>query len=77
MGEALAVAMVVGNVPNLPSSIFSPVATMTTIITQDLANRALNPDLNNALYTLGLVLLLLSLIFILIIRRVTGGSSQR
>ena len=71
MGEALAVALVIGNVPNMPKSIFSPVATMTTIITQDLPNRALNPDLNNALYTLGLVLLLLSLGSIVIVRRLS------
>jgi phosphate transport system permease protein len=74
MGEALAVAMVVGNVPNVPRSLFIPVATMTTIITQDLPNRALNPDLNNALYTLALVLLFFSLVFILIVRRVTRSN---
>jgi phosphate transport system permease protein len=76
MGEALAVAMVVGNVPNVPRSLFIPIATMTTIITQDLPNRALNPDLNNALYTLALVLLFFSLVFILIVRRVTRGQNR-
>jgi phosphate transport system permease protein len=77
MGEALAVAMVIGNVPNIPRGVLQPAATMTTIITQDLANRALNPMLNNALYTLGLLLLLLSLGSILVIRRVASGFDVR
>lgn len=77
MGEALAVTMVIGNVARMPGDLLAPAATMTTIITADLPNRALNPDLNNALYTLGLLLLLLSAVFILIIRRVSRGFEAR
>jgi phosphate transport system permease protein len=77
LGEALAVAFVIGNVPNLPRSLFGPAATMTTIITQDLANRDLNPVLNDALYTLGLVLLSFSLIAIIVIRRAAARLDVR
>ncbi|HEV3232666.1 MAG TPA: phosphate ABC transporter permease subunit PstC, partial [Candidatus Dormibacteraeota bacterium] len=69
LGEALAVAMVIGGVPHLPHDLFSPGATMTTVIALDLANGALNPVLTNALYMLGLVLLVMSLLSILVIRR--------
>ena len=77
MGEALAVTMVIGNVPRMPGGILNPAATMTTIITADLANRELNIDLNNGLYTLGLVLLLICLASILVIRRVGRGFEAR
>ena len=72
LGEALAVAMVIGGVPNLPSKLLGPAATMTTSIALDLANGALNPVLNQALYALGLLLLLMSLGMILLIRRLSS-----
>ena len=71
LGEALAVAMVIGGVPRFPGNMLGPAATMTTAIALDLANRALNPALNDALYTLALVLLLFSLAMILVIRRLS------
>lgn len=77
LGEALAVAMVIGNVPGLPSQLFGPAATMTTVISADLASRALNPVLNDALYTLGLLLLLISLSLIIFIRYVSRGLEAR
>ncbi|HEV1997373.1 MAG TPA: phosphate ABC transporter permease subunit PstC [Candidatus Dormibacteraeota bacterium] len=77
LGEALAVAMVIGGVPNFPSNFLGPAATMTTAIALDLANGALNPVLNNALYTLGLVLLLMSLAMILLIRRLSDRFEIR
>lgn len=77
MGEALAVSMVIGNVPRPLTSLLQPAATLTTIITQDLPNRALNPALNNALYGLAMILLLLSLAFIIVIRLVATRSAYR
>ena len=77
LGEALAVAMVIGGVPNFPGNLLGPAATMPTAIALDLANGALNPVLNDALYTLGLVLLLVSLSLILVIRRLSGRLEVR
>jgi phosphate transport system permease protein len=77
LGEALAVAMVIGNIPGLPTHLFGPAATMTTVISADLASRALNPVLNDALYTLGMLLLLLSLALILIIRYLSRGFQAK
>ena len=77
LGEALAVAMVIGNVPGLPTQLFGPASTMTTVISADLASRALNPVLNDALFTLGMLLLLLSLSLILIIRYVSRGFEAK
>jgi phosphate transport system permease protein len=77
LGEALAVAMVIGNIPRLPRGLLEPASTMTTVISADLASRALNPMLNNALFTLGLLLLLLSLAAIMVIRYVSRGFEAR
>jgi phosphate transport system permease protein len=77
LGEALAVAMVIGNVAKVPSSLFAPTTTMTSAISADLASRALNPLLNDALYTLGLLLLLISLTLILVIRYFSRGFAAR
>jgi phosphate transport system permease protein len=73
LGEALAVAMVIGNIARIPSNIFGPASTMTTIISVDLPNGAIYPVLNEALHTLALLLLLISLALILLIRRVSRG----
>jgi len=77
LGEALAVAMVIGGVPNFPSNLLGPAATMTTAIALDLPTRAINPVLNDALYTLAMVLLLTSLALILVIRRFSGRLEVR
>lgn len=77
LGEALAVALVIGGVANFPGNFLGPAATMTTVIAQDLATRAVNPVLNDALYTLGLVLLLMSLGMILLIRRLSSRFEVR
>ncbi|RYM06914.1 phosphate ABC transporter permease subunit PstC [Sporolactobacillus sp. THM7-7] len=67
-GEALAVQMVVGNARGLPTSIFDPAATLTTIITLSMGNSTYGSVLNDALWSLGLILLMISYIFIVIIR---------
>lgn len=69
-GEALAVQMVIGNTIKLPNSIFSPTTTLTSIITMDMANVPFNTTWNDALWSLALVLLVISFIFIVIIRKI-------
>lgn len=67
-GEALAVQMVIGNARVLPDSLVEPAATLTTIITLSMGHTTYGSTLNHALWTLGLILLAMSYVFILIIR---------
>jgi phosphate transport system permease protein len=71
-GEALAVQMVIGNSPVVPTSLMKPVTTLTSQITLDMSDAT--GTWNEALWTMGLVLLIISLTFVLIIRRL---GSQR
>ena len=69
-GEALAVQMVIGNTVNIAKSLISPTATLTSILTMDMANTVFGSDWNNALWSLALILLIISFIFILLIRKI-------
>ncbi|AIE59042.1 phosphate ABC transporter permease subunit PstC [Bacillus methanolicus] len=75
-GEALAVQMVIGNTNKLPSGIYSPTATLTGILTMDMSNTLNGTAWNNALWTLAMILLLISFLFILLIRLISrrGGA---
>lgn len=70
-GEALAVQMVIGNVRKIPSSILDPVITLTSAITMDMGYTIMGSLWNNALWSMALILLLISFFFILIIRLVS------
>lgn len=67
-GEALAVQMVVGNAQAFPHSLTDPTATLTTVITSSMGETTFGSLHNNLLWSLGLVLLVVSYIFIIIIR---------
>ena len=67
-GEALAVQMVIGNVKDLPSSILDASATLTTIITLNMGHTTYGSVENNTLWSMGLILLIMSFAFILLIR---------
>lgn len=75
-GEALAVQMVIGNTIKFPNGIFDPTVTLTGILTMDMANTMNGTAWNNALWTLAMILLLISFFFILIIRLIgrKGGK---
>lgn len=73
MGEALAVQMVIGNVIQVPRSLLDGVHTMTSIITMDMGNTVMGTLHNNALWSIALLLLLISFLFIVVIR----GISKR
>lgn len=67
-GEALAVQMVIGNTNTMPHSIFDPAATLTTIITLSMGDTTSGSVSNDVLWSLGLILLIISYVFILLIR---------
>ena len=73
-GEALAVQMVIGNSPIIPTSLARPVTTLTSQITLDMSDAT--GTWNEALWTMGLVLLLISLAFVLLIRWLGRGRSR-
>ena len=67
-GETLAVQMVIGGVEKaMPTSLLDPAATLTTALTSGLANATTGSIQYHALWSLGLLLLIMSLVFILII----------
>ncbi|TLQ04106.1 phosphate ABC transporter permease subunit PstC [Pediococcus stilesii] len=67
-GEALAVQMVIGNASILPQDLVSPASTLTSVLTTGIGNTVLGTLPNNALWSLALVLLLMSLVFNLLTR---------
>jgi phosphate transport system permease protein len=68
-GEALAVQMVIGNRPTIPSGLTDPMTTLTSQITLDMGNTVAGEPWNQVLWTMGLVLLLMSFGFVLLVRR--------
>ncbi|GGC91816.1 putative ABC transporter permease protein YqgH [Thalassobacillus devorans] len=71
-GEALAIQMVIGNVKGLPDSITDQAATLTSIITLDMPHTTYGSVHNSLLWSLGLILLVMSYVFIIIIRVVSS-----
>lgn len=67
-GEALAVAMVIGKMPKIPQSLLSSTTNLTAQITVDMGNTASGSEWNNSLWTMALLLLVISFLFIIIIR---------
>lgn len=69
-GEALAVQMVIGNSVKIAKGLYDTTSTLTGAITMDMANTIFGTPWNNALWSLALLLLAISFVFILIIRAV-------
>lgn len=70
-GEALAIQMVVGNSAVLPTSLTTPAATLTSVLTMGIGNTVMGTVQNNVLWSLALVLLLMSLGFNLLVKFIT------
>jgi phosphate transport system permease protein len=70
-GEALAVQMVIGNRPAMPSGLTDPLTTLTSQITLDMGNTVAGEPWNEALWSMGLVLMLISVMFVLFVRRLS------
>lgn len=71
-GEALAVAMVIGKRLSFPDGILSPTNNLTAAIASDMGGAAEGGEYNTALWTMALLLLLISFAFILIVRKISS-----
>ena len=76
-GEALAVQMVIGNAAVMPTSQISPSATLTSILTAGIGNTVMGALPNDVLWSLALVLLLMSLIFNLLVRTINKKGVEQ
>ena len=74
-GEALAVQMVIGNTPVIPTSLTRPMTTLTSEITLDMGTTVAGEPWNQALWTMGLILLVISFSFVALVRRL-GRARQ-
>ena len=74
-GEALAVQMVIGNRPTIPTSLTAPMTTLTSQITLDMGNTVAGEPWNQVLWTMGLVLLIMSFTFV-VLSRALGRRGQ-
>lgn len=77
IGETMAVFMVIGNSPKIPSSLTDSTTVLTTAIVKDMANTFYGTTWNNALYLMAFVLLLISMALILIIRILAARSEVK
>lgn len=68
IGETMAVLMVVGNVPEVPSSVFDPAYPLPALIANNYGEIMSIPDLQAAMMTAALILLIIILGFHLIFR---------
>ena len=69
-GEALAVQMVIGNSISLVKSLTGTTSTLTSILTMDMANTVSGTQWNNALWAMALLLMVISFLFIILIRKI-------
>ena len=76
-GEALAVAMVIGQTTALPTSIFSTTKTLTTEIASQMGNAMEGGEMKTALWTMALLLFLISLLCIFLIHYFSGKQIQK
>lgn len=73
-GEALAVQMVIGNAPFIPTSLFESASTLTSIITLNMGNTVAGSVQNNALWSMALVLMVMTFIFVFMVRMLQRRS---
>ena len=70
-GEALAIQMVVGNSAVMPTSLITPASTLTSVLTMGIGNTVMGTVQNNVLWSLALVLLIMSLAFNMLMKFIT------
>ncbi|HEX2986213.1 MAG TPA: phosphate ABC transporter permease subunit PstC [Caproiciproducens sp.] len=75
-GEALAVAMVIGKMKAFPDNILSPTNNLTAAIASDMGGATEGGEYNLALWTMALLLLIISFTFILLVRRISSKGGK-
>ena len=76
IGEALAVAMVIGKTRSFPKGLLSPTNNLTVAIASDMGNTANGGDHNMALWTMALLLYLISVTLIFIIHKMSHKGEK-
>lgn len=76
-GEALAIQMVIGNAALIPNSLVTPASTLTSILTMGIGNTIMGTLENNVLWSLALILLLMSLFFNILIRLIAKKGALK
>lgn len=76
-GEALAVAMVIGKTRAFPTSILSPTNNLTAAIASDMGGAMEGGEYNMALWTMALLLFVISLSFIFLIHYLSSRSENK
>lgn len=76
-GEALAIQMVIGNAALIPENLTTPASTLTSILTMGIGNTVMGTLENNILWSLALILLLMSLFFNIVIRLIGKKGAMK
>jgi phosphate transport system permease protein len=76
-GEALAVAMVIGKMRAFPKNILSPTSNLTVAIASDMGGAAEGGEYNTALWTMALLLFIISLIFIFLVHYISWKGAKK
>lgn len=76
IGETMAVVMVIGNTPQLADSLFKPTGVLTSNIVLQIQNVPFDSTWNNALYLMGFILLVISLLMIVGVRMLQGRGAN-
>ncbi len=76
-GEALAVAMVIGKTRAFPKNILSPTNNLTSAIASDMGGAMEGGEYNLALWTMALLLFLISLFFIFLVHLISGKGEKK
>ncbi|TOZ08037.1 phosphate ABC transporter permease subunit PstC [Leuconostoc pseudomesenteroides] len=76
-GEALAVQMVIGNAALMPHGLTTPASTLTSVLTMGIGNTVMGSLQNDVLWTLAMILLIMSLVFNLIVRAIGRRGAMK
>jgi phosphate transport system permease protein len=77
IGETMVVLMVAGGAGIIPLSLFDPVRPMPASIAAEIAEAPFGGEHYHALFAIGLVLFLFTLLFNLIAQRIAGASGEK
>lgn len=76
-GEALAVQMVIGNNAIMPTGLFTAASTLTSVLTMGMGNEVSGTLQSDALWSLAMLLMIMSLIFIAIIHAISRKGTVK